>query len=142
MDHRHVSRLVMCCAVDQRRTIQHDIAAVTVCTAQPLKQFNVQTPRRGAIAIRHSQLPASADPPPNGIQIQSAVFHNTLDRQTDGLTDGLGDKTCTNTRLSSIDCSDAANYESLSLRFDRRLYSKSRVCILGRTVFCRRRNFK
>ena len=36
-------------------------------------------------------------------------FHNAPDRQTDRPTDGLGDKTCTNTRLRSINDSEMAN---------------------------------
>jgi len=62
-----------------------------------------------------SHLPTSSskpgDPHPKRHQGPISRFYTIqwTDRQTNRRTDGTGDKTCTNTRLYSIYCSDAAN---------------------------------
>jgi len=48
------------------------------------------------------------DPKQHTIQIQSTIFQfPQLTGQTDRPTDGIGDKTCNNTRLLSINHNDA-----------------------------------
>jgi len=65
-----------------------------------------------------SSLDAANLPPQTASRYNQPFYHNTPDRQTDTQThrptDGLGDVTCTKTRLCSTDHGDAANNKKTS----------------------------